>query len=52
MTQPDFWDDQAAAQQVTRDLNRLKRTIQRWQRVSDQVEDLTVLMELALEEGG
>ncbi|NLV91831.1 MAG: peptide chain release factor 2 [Firmicutes bacterium] len=51
MTQPDFWDDQAAAQQVTRDLNRLKRTIQRWQRVSDQVEDLTVLMELALEEG-
>ncbi len=50
MARADFWEDQAAAQQVSQHANQLKKAVQRWQKVSDQVDDLTVLLELAMDE--
>lgn len=50
MAEPDFWSDQAAAQGVLQSVASLKRSIESWQRVARQVEDLSVMLELAEEE--
>lgn len=50
MAEPDFWSDQAAAQAVVQNVATLKRSIEGWQRVARQVDDLAVMLELAAEE--
>ncbi|BCJ87892.1 peptide chain release factor 2 [Effusibacillus dendaii] len=51
MAQPNFWDDQDAAQKVINESNAMKSLVDRMEKLSRQQEDLDVLMELAREEG-
>lgn len=44
---PDLWNDQEKAQKVTSQLSRLKSKIQKLNGISDRLEDLKVLVELA-----
>ncbi|MFC4774692.1 peptide chain release factor 2 [Ruoffia tabacinasalis] len=46
MSQPDFWDDNEAAQVVIQELNSSKETYQTISSLEDQVEDLTMAIEL------
>ncbi|HEY1133194.1 MAG TPA: peptide chain release factor 2 [Nocardioides sp.] len=48
---PDLWDDQANAQRVTGRLSALQGELERFTGLSERVEDLAVLVELAEEEG-
>ena len=49
MLEPGFWDNQELAQQTTREISELKRTIKRWQNVRDLHEETFVLVELVEE---
>ncbi|MDI3280300.1 MAG: peptide chain release factor 2 [Bacillota bacterium] len=51
MTAPDFWADREQAQEVIRQLNDQKEKVERWEELSRKAEDLSALLELALEEG-
>jgi peptide chain release factor 2 len=44
---PDLWDDPERAQQVTSSLSHLQSQVDRLQRVTDRLDDLGVLVELA-----
>ncbi|MGO4941135.1 peptide chain release factor 2 [Ruoffia tabacinasalis] len=46
MSQPDFWDDNEAAQVVIQELNSSKETYQTISSLEDQVEELTMAIEL------
>lgn len=46
MSQPDFWDDNEAAQVVIQELNSSKETYQTISSLEDQVEELTMALEL------
>lgn len=46
MSQPDFWDDNEAAQEVIQELNISKETYQTISSLEDQVEELTMALEL------
>jgi peptide chain release factor 2 len=48
---PELWNDQAKAQQVTGQLSRLKARLASVANLRQQLDDLTVLLELAGEEG-
>jgi len=48
---PDLWDDQANAQRVTGRLSGLQGELERFTRLAGRLEDLTVLLQLAREEG-
>ncbi|MEZ5096818.1 MAG: peptide chain release factor 2 [Nocardioides sp.] len=48
---PDLWDDQANAQRLTSRLSALNAELDRFTELNGRVEDLPVLVELALEEG-
>jgi len=48
---PDLWDDQANAQKVTGKLSELQGTLERFSSLDNRVDDLDVLVELAVEEG-
>lgn len=48
--EPGFWDDQSAAQGVLQKLNQLKATINTYQELSGQLDDVQTLWELATEE--
>lgn len=50
MSSPNFWDDNQRAQKITQELSQLKEEIQSFQKLVGQQEDLTTLLELALEE--
>ncbi len=50
MAAPDFWDDRAAAESVVMELKALKATVDPIQELSDRIEDMQVLMDLAGEE--
>jgi len=50
MTDPTFWDDQNKAQSMINETNQLKHTVERFQKVNEQFEDLEVTYELVKEE--
>jgi len=48
-TAPDFWDDQASAQQILQKISRIDEQLEKWDTVSDAREELEVMLELATE---
>jgi peptide chain release factor 2 len=50
MAQPEFWEDQARASEITRERAGLLQATAEWEERRQQLEDLEVLMDLALEE--
>jgi len=48
---PDLWDDQANAQRITGRLSALQGELERFTSLQSRLDDLTVLVELAEEEG-
>ncbi|MFC6152565.1 peptide chain release factor 2 [Nocardioides yefusunii] len=48
---PDLWDDQENAQRVTGRLSQLNGEMERWTSLTDRIEDLAVLAEMAEDEG-
>lgn len=51
MSEPVFWDDQAAAQKVIAEANRLKNTVNGASAFNDEIEDLRAMLELIDEMG-
>ena len=51
MSVPDFWDDNEKAQKLISELNGIKSVVEQFQKLSQEYEDLAVMMELAEEEG-
>ena len=51
MNRPDFWDSREKSQPVVDEVARLKNTLEPFQKVVGQTEDLATLAELAAEEG-
>jgi peptide chain release factor 2 len=51
MARPDFWDSREKSQPVVDEVSRLKNTLDPFQKVVTQAEDLAALAELAAEEG-
>jgi peptide chain release factor 2 len=52
MHAPDFWDDQATAPKISSQYSRLKSRHDQYRELASLVEDMEVLLELAVEEGG
>ena len=50
MESPDFWNDPEQAQKTSRDLNALKESIARYKKLETAMDDIEVMMEMALEE--
>lgn len=50
MSQPDFWDDPNQARTVSRRATMLKRRVEDWTELDSDLSDLSVLIELAVEE--
>ncbi len=48
---PNLWNDQEAAQQVTKELARFKNLVSRWEKESAGLEDALTLLDLAEEAG-
>ena len=48
---PDFWNDSQVAQRVTQQISRLQDEIEGYNEIGGLLEDLQVLIELAIEEG-
>lgn len=48
---PDLWNDQANAQRVTSQLSRLQSDVERVEKLRERLDDVQVLLELAVEEG-
>lgn len=51
MAQPGFWDNQERAQKVSKKVKQLKDRIKSLEGLSDELEELEVIVELAAEEG-
>ncbi|MBR6471499.1 MAG: peptide chain release factor 2 [Victivallales bacterium] len=51
MNRPDFWDSREKSQPVVDEVSRLKNTLEPFQKVVVQTDDLATLAELAAEEG-
>jgi peptide chain release factor 2 len=50
MAQPGFWDDAQAAQKLIDETNDMKKKVEEYQKLSDQVDDLEVALELLQDE--
>lgn len=48
--QPDFWNNSANAQQVTQELKALRNRVESHRKIQSRAEDLTTLIEMAMEE--
>ncbi|MBS1271415.1 MAG: Peptide chain release factor 2 [Candidatus Marinimicrobia bacterium] len=48
-TAPDFWADQASAQQILQKISRIDEQLEKWESVSESREELEVMLELASE---
>ena len=48
---PDFWNDSQVAQRVTQQISRLQDEVEGYNEIGGLLEDLQVLIELAIEEG-
>ena len=51
MSEPGFWDNSERAQEVGREVSTRKKSVDQWQTIHRQLEDLETLHELASEEG-
>ena len=51
MGRPDFWDNQAGARGVTETLSRLRETVESWEKLKRDADDLGLFFELARTEG-
>jgi peptide chain release factor 2 len=51
MAGPDFWNDGDAAQTTLKERTRLLKSIDDWQRLSEELEEMRILFQLAEEEG-
>ena len=47
---PDFWNDPQNAQKITQRLSNLRNDVEQYRKLQNQLEDLQVLLELAIEE--
>jgi len=52
MRAPDFWDDQAHAQELSTHYSRLRSRLEDYERLAGQVDDLGLLLDMAAEETG
>lgn len=50
MTEPDFWDDQAAAQKTLRKAKSINTKLELFESMETALEELTILVDMALEE--
>ncbi|SFQ21294.1 bacterial peptide chain release factor 2 (bRF-2) [Caldicoprobacter faecalis] len=50
MNDPEFWNDLERSQKVNREIKALKNKVERYKKLWSKIEDLEVLIELALEE--
>lgn len=50
MNDPEFWNDLERSQKVNREIKALKNKVERFKKLWSKIEDLEVLIELALEE--
>ncbi|MUT64995.1 peptide chain release factor 2 [Paenibacillus sp. NEAU-GSW1] len=50
MTAPDFWDDNDRAQSLIAELNAVKSTVEQYERLNNEQDDLQTMLELAEEE--
>ena len=48
--EPDFWNDNEKAQETLKELTSLKKKSESWHKLSSQLEDASILSELALQE--
>lgn len=51
MARPGFWDDPREAQKVAAEASRLREQVSDWESLQRRIDDVTVLFELAREEG-
>ncbi|MCK5585626.1 PCRF domain-containing protein, partial [Candidatus Bipolaricaulota bacterium] len=51
MAAPGFWDDRKRAASVSQQVERKRSSVQRFQRVSDELDDVEILHQMALEAG-
>ena len=51
MQSKDFWSDRVRGVEISQKLTRLKKLVERWQGFVSEVDDLTSLAELAVDEG-
>lgn len=51
MSAPDFWDDNDRAQSIISEVNAIKSTVEEYERLNSEHEDIAMLLELAEEEG-
>ena len=51
MSEPDFWDDPDKAQRISREASAMKDRIEGWRALDQGLQDVEVLIELAVEEG-
>ena len=51
MHRPDFWDDQTEAQRVSTQYSRLKGRLELYTTLTSHIDDLELLLELAVEGG-
>ena len=45
MTEPDFWDDNIAAQKTSQELNELKQTYENFHQMVDLFDELEILVD-------
>ncbi|GIP21740.1 peptide chain release factor 2 [Paenibacillus sp. J22TS3] len=50
MAAPDFWDDNEAAQKVIADLNAIKSSVDQYEKLQSEHDDIVLMIELAEEE--
>ncbi len=50
MGEPDFWNNQAKAQAVSREISDHKKIVEQWNEMDSRAEDLETLFEMAVEE--
>ncbi len=48
---PEFWKDSNAAQKVLKDIKYLKGIVEPWKKVYNEIEDISTLYDIAVEEG-
>ena len=50
LSNPEIWNDKNRANQITREMKKIKRTIEPWVEAKREVDDLVELFNMALEE--
>ena len=50
MTEPDFWDDNIAAQKTSQELNELKQTYENFHQMTDLFDESEILLEFLSED--